>query len=423
MFCHECGSPISGSAMFCGKCGANLNKTRITQASETPSSVPMDEVAEKIRMSQYAGRGSRFAAAIIDLSIAVIVCLMSTIFVSIASKSQGGMTSGVIAIGVGWFGILIAAQTVLLVKYGQSLGKRALGIRIVTNSDERVPGFIKVWLLRMWVPSLIAGIPYIGIVVWLVDNLFIFRDDRRCLHDLIAETKVIKSHKRFNHEWAIWVAVSLPVISLFATFITYNKLDSKNGPETGIIHEVWEAKSRFIHGGKDTLDPKIEKEMDAALKQRADEWFAKGQDLLRFDGTNIDRSQNDAALNAFNESIGLNPNNNPAYFFRGIAYSNRGDYVLAIKDLDKAIESNPTHFTAFFYRGLTYSKLGNYATAIKNFDKAIELVPQFPSAYFSRGNAHWMLGNRETAVADLKIAARDGHLKAQTFLKKNKIDW
>jgi uncharacterized RDD family membrane protein YckC len=34
-------------------------------------------------------------------------------------------------------------------------------------------------------------IPYVYVVVGLIDSALIFRRDRRCLHDLIAGTKVV----------------------------------------------------------------------------------------------------------------------------------------------------------------------------------------------------------------------------------------
>ena len=39
--------------------------------------------------------------------------------------------------------------------------------------------------------TLIGIFPAIGGIIQLVDILFIFRDDRKCIHDLIAGTVVI----------------------------------------------------------------------------------------------------------------------------------------------------------------------------------------------------------------------------------------
>jgi uncharacterized RDD family membrane protein YckC len=42
--------------------------------------------------------------------------------------------------------------------------------------------------MRAWVNFLLGVIPF----YWLVDVLFIFRDDQRCIHDLIASTRVVE---------------------------------------------------------------------------------------------------------------------------------------------------------------------------------------------------------------------------------------
>ena len=38
----------------------------------------------------------------------------------------------------------------------------------------------------------IGGIPFVGFIFTIVDPLFIFQESRRCVHDLIADTLVIK---------------------------------------------------------------------------------------------------------------------------------------------------------------------------------------------------------------------------------------
>jgi uncharacterized RDD family membrane protein YckC len=68
-----------------------------------------------------------------------------------------------------------------------------MDIRIVSFDDESNPGFVKAFLLRVFVNGLIGAVPFVGFVYSLVDIFFIFRDDRRCLHDLIAGTKVVKA--------------------------------------------------------------------------------------------------------------------------------------------------------------------------------------------------------------------------------------
>jgi uncharacterized RDD family membrane protein YckC len=141
-----------------------------------------------------AGRGARLGAALLDLLVFWVV-LIPGFWIMSSSDSDMGKGFGGAFLVVGWLGLLVT-QMVFLVKRGQSLGKMAVGIKIVRVADDSVPGFVKVVLLRMFVPSILAAIPYAGALIWLADVLFIFRDDRRCLHDLIAETKVVDAQAK-----------------------------------------------------------------------------------------------------------------------------------------------------------------------------------------------------------------------------------
>ncbi len=86
--------------------------------------------------------------------------------------------------------IFLALHGYLLSRYGQTLGKRLLGIAIVTL-DGGKPDFWPMIVQRYVLQWMAGGIPHIGFLLRLVDVLFIFRDDRRCLHDQIAKTRVI----------------------------------------------------------------------------------------------------------------------------------------------------------------------------------------------------------------------------------------
>jgi uncharacterized RDD family membrane protein YckC len=87
--------------------------------------------------------------------------------------------------------ILVVVQAVLLTLRGQSVGKLLLGIRIVRFSTEAPADFLHVYILRSLVPFLIGRIPLLNFFFWITDICFIFREDQRCLHDLMADTKVV----------------------------------------------------------------------------------------------------------------------------------------------------------------------------------------------------------------------------------------
>ena len=90
--------------------------------------------------------------------------------------------------------LLALYQLYSLAVRGQTLGKRLMGIQIVDDAG-RPAGFFRAVLLRSWVFGLLTGLvqgclSIAGIVVPLVDALFIFGDERRTLHDLLAGTWV-----------------------------------------------------------------------------------------------------------------------------------------------------------------------------------------------------------------------------------------
>lgn len=95
-----------------------------------------------------------------------------------------GLVLGLAGLGV-W-------NCVWLHRYGQTVGKRALGIMIVRGNGERA-SLGRIFGLR-YLPMMILGaIPFLGPLVTLTDILLIFRDNRLCLHDHIADTRVVKA--------------------------------------------------------------------------------------------------------------------------------------------------------------------------------------------------------------------------------------
>ena len=96
-----------------------------------------------------------------------------------------------LAFSAGGFVLFVAMNGYLLAKRGQTVGKWVVGTRIVYASNDGLPTLATTLGVRYGVVWLINLIPIVNNVFGLIDALFIFRRDRRCLHDLIAGTKVI----------------------------------------------------------------------------------------------------------------------------------------------------------------------------------------------------------------------------------------
>jgi uncharacterized RDD family membrane protein YckC len=66
-----------------------------------------------------------------------------------------------------------------------------MGVRIVNHDDGGNPGFVRAVVLRNLLPGFFAAIPCCGGLFFLADHLFVLNEDRRCLHDWMAGTKVV----------------------------------------------------------------------------------------------------------------------------------------------------------------------------------------------------------------------------------------
>lgn len=102
------------------------------------------------------------------------------------------------------------------------------------------------------------------------------------------------------------------------------------------------------------------------------------------------------------KAIELNSHNADAYYKRGDAYDEVGEYGRAITDYNKVIELNPNHVDAYYKRGCAYGDTGEYEKAIADYSTSISLDPNYASAYYNRGVAYGENGEAERAAADLK---------------------
>ena len=90
------------------------------------------------------------------------------------------------------FIVFLLVHGYLLATRGQTVGKLLTKIRIVRSDGTRA-SFGRLVGLRFLLNSFLALIPVVGTIYALVDVLFIFRAERRCIHDLIADTIVVRA--------------------------------------------------------------------------------------------------------------------------------------------------------------------------------------------------------------------------------------
>ena len=151
---------------------------------------------------ESADRLTRLLAAILDGIIfglmvylpAMIVGTATGSFEQLAEFAQSGaaidfdpLALPLLLCFVGF--IAWAWITLLLVaRYGQTMAKRLLEIKVV-RSDGSQASLGRIFWLRNVVNKLLGVIPLYS----LVDVLWIFGEKRQCLHDLIADTIVVKA--------------------------------------------------------------------------------------------------------------------------------------------------------------------------------------------------------------------------------------
>ena len=139
---------------------------------------------DAIKENLLASRLERFKAAAIDN---LIIYVPAVILVSVFPKKED--IPGIAAATLGLYMLVVVlVQGGFLVARGQTIGKKLVNIQIVRSKDGQNGGFVSNVLLRAIVNSIITLIP----LYLLIDVLFIFSDTKRCLHDRLAGTIVVK---------------------------------------------------------------------------------------------------------------------------------------------------------------------------------------------------------------------------------------
>ena len=163
-----------------------------------PPQATVLDIADPAAGLQLADRGTRLGASILDgliFGVAVYLpIIVAGVLGGVANAGAQAEEPDMTGLGVG-FGVAVIGFIVWLgfnIKYmaanGQSIAKKACGIKVVRTDGSRASLSRLIWL-RNVVNALLGIIPLYG----LIDALFIFGERRRCLHDYLADTIVIKA--------------------------------------------------------------------------------------------------------------------------------------------------------------------------------------------------------------------------------------
>lgn len=151
-----------------------------------------------------ATRWSRLLAVIVDgLLFSGVVLIVNRVVGQIGDpfaliSGQAGSTTPIRLLwGVFAIVLFVVLQAYPLASWGQTWGKRLLGIRIVDMDGYRVP-FARLILTRYVARDALLMLlqlshePILSFLFGLANVLLIFGQRRRCGHDLIAGTQVVR---------------------------------------------------------------------------------------------------------------------------------------------------------------------------------------------------------------------------------------
>ena len=194
--CAQCGTPAPPGAKYCESCGAPLaavtqpvqGPTAVTQPVQGPAAAEPAAVYTAPRAQApysapgvempYQGVAIRFVALLIDAIILGII----TSAISLVAVSYAAIVLGIV--------IDLLYFTLLLGRYGQSVGMMVVKIKVVSEADSSPitygAAFVRTILL------LIDAIPYV--VPYLLGAILIWTSDKKQrLGDRVAHTVVLKA--------------------------------------------------------------------------------------------------------------------------------------------------------------------------------------------------------------------------------------
>lgn len=148
------------------------------------------------RGRRLASRPARLAAEVLNLVFVALAVAPLLIAGALGRPADDPLVTIALWVTVLLLVVLASIQFAMLRRNRWSLGKRMLSIRIV-RSDYTEISLARVLWLRLALPTFINFATFAVCVCVpifaIVDGLCIFGEQRRCLHDLMADTIVVEA--------------------------------------------------------------------------------------------------------------------------------------------------------------------------------------------------------------------------------------
>ncbi|MEC4015123.1 RDD family protein [Streptomyces sp. H27-D2] len=151
-------------------------------------------------MPPLASAGQRVSARLIDtvlLGVIWTAALVLTGALRYSMDHPGKQDSGkILFAALVTFALYFLYEGLMLAHSGQTLGKKALRIRVAVLADGNVPaarGWARAALYVL--PGLLTPV-FLGTLFWLLNSLWFLWDKpfRQCLHDKAAKTVVVEAY-------------------------------------------------------------------------------------------------------------------------------------------------------------------------------------------------------------------------------------
>ena len=176
--CPRCDSTNEEGSEYCYSCGYAFGEGRTRRSSSGGQYAPQDDTDTDPRSGLPADFFQRFFAYLIDTVIAFVLAMVLGLFL-LASDEP---------LLRAWFGLHFVVMPmlyfmILVSLWSTTLGKRIFGLRVVRNDGSKIGGGRALARYLCYsISLLIFGVGFL---------MILFRPDKRGLHDLICDTKVV----------------------------------------------------------------------------------------------------------------------------------------------------------------------------------------------------------------------------------------
>lgn len=178
--CDRCGTA------FCPDCLVSLQGRRYCARCKTERLTDLRSGVDTTQV-QLAGIGRRFAAVWIDgfiLGIPLMVVMFAVMFPMMFANKNAPPPMWTSWIGYAFVPVYIVYEGLMLKTRGQTLGKMALGIRVVQAGGQSISGG------QAWGRAVMRGV-FVSFLSIINYAPAFFTKEKTCIHDMAAKTRVV----------------------------------------------------------------------------------------------------------------------------------------------------------------------------------------------------------------------------------------